>query len=320
MCKRSDLDTEDVGGWWDHLFAPWDFRPRGDAVATEQPTRDVAETEAVATAPGGWRKAMLLIVIVSTPILLIVVAAMVLNTLVLTNAVVIVEEGTTSSGENKVKNSQLAAENVAKDFLNEPDPQQRLQWVRNREVVAEHLALYAEEALSFPALQLNSRGHQLIDGVETTGFAVRFASGSFRQLDIVKTPDGPQVDWDSYARYCSASWEDLLSGKEPSAEVRVFVSPGDYYNGPFADEAKWTCFRLMSPDLPGGTDVFAYAAVGPSREKQLRRIVLRAPQFRQHMTLQIQGHEAPGGNRLFEITRVLAIGWVRGERDIENDW
>ena len=76
----------------------------------------------------------------------------------------------------------------------------------------------------------------------------------------------------------------------------------------------------MSPDLPEGRDVFAYAAIGSSRETQLRRIVLRAAQFRQHMTLQIESREAPGGERLFEITRVLALGWVRGPRDIEDDW
>ena len=52
------------------------------------------------------------------------------------------------------------------------------------------------------------------------------------------------------ARFCSASWEDLLSGKAASAEVRVFASPGDYHNVPFEDERQWTCLRLMSPDLP----------------------------------------------------------------------
>jgi hypothetical protein len=57
---------------------------------------------------------------------------------------------------------------------------------------------------------------------------------------------------------------DVLSGKAVSAEVRVFVSPGDYHNFPFDDPPLWTCFRVMSPDLPEREVVFAYAKAGCS--------------------------------------------------------
>jgi hypothetical protein len=305
--KRVDLDEKDAAGWWGRVNAPWDTEEAGEFVD-------------VTTTPDRWGKVIPAIVLVSAALLLVAGATMVFNTVVSSKAIDLAVVATDSSNANAAENTLQSAEKVARAFLNEPDPQKRLQWVRDRDAVAEHLELYAEEALSYPPMQLVNRGRQAEDGLETTGFAVRFASASFRLLNLVETSDGPRVDWDSYARYCSASWDDLLSGKESSAEVRVFVSPGDYHNGPFADEAKWMCFRLMSPDLPEGRDVFAYAETGSSRATQLRRIILRAPQFRQHMTLQIEGHEAPGDSRLFEITRVLALGWVRGARDIESDW
>lgn len=56
------------------------------------------------------------------------------------------------------------------------------------------------------------------------------------------------------------------------------------------------------------------------REQELKRIVMSAAEFRQHMTLKIEGHVAAGEKRLFKITRVLAVGWVRGEKDIESVW
>ena len=136
-------------------------------------------------------------------------------------------------------------------------------------------------------------------------------------LNVVETPHGLRVDWDSYARFCSASWDRLLSGKAESAEVRVFVSPGDYHNFPFDDPQLWTCFRLMSPDLPEREDVFAYVKAGSVREREMKAVILSTPDYRQHMTLTIESHTAAGGKRLFEITRVLAVGWVRGDQDIE---
>ncbi|MCB1095288.1 MAG: hypothetical protein KDN22_06875 [Verrucomicrobiae bacterium] len=213
-----------------------------------------------------------------------------------------------------------SAEEVARAFLEQTDPHSRLDWVRDREVVATHFPLYAEEALSHVPEHTELRGHHMENGLARTAFAVRFESGNFRLLNVVETHEGLRVDWDSYARYCSSSWDDLLSGRSTSAEVRVFVSPGDYHNVPFSDPQSWTCFRFMSPDLPEREDVFAYARIGTLREQEMKAAILNAPDFRQHMTLVIDSQEAAGGKRMFEITLVLAVGWVRGDEDIESVW
>lgn len=213
-----------------------------------------------------------------------------------------------------------SAEAVAYAFLNETYPNRRLDWAREREIVEKHFVAYSEEALSYVPAQIEHRGHHVENGLARISFSARFDTGSFRMLNVMETADGLRVDWDSYARYCSESWDALLSGEASSAEVRVFVSPGDYHNVPFEDEEKWTCFRLMSPDLPERADIFAYAETGSLREMELKQIVMRAAEFRQHMTLTIQGHEASGGKRLFQITRVHAVGWVKSEQDIEFVW
>jgi hypothetical protein len=85
-----------------------------------------------------------------------------------------------------------SAEEVAHAFLEQTDPHRRLDWVRNREVVATHFSLYAEETLSHvPRADRTARPPhgEWENGLARTAFAVRFDPGSFRLLNVVETPE-----------------------------------------------------------------------------------------------------------------------------------
>lgn len=210
-----------------------------------------------------------------------------------------------------------AAQRVAGQFLACGDPQARLAFVRDPQAVAGRMQAYAPDALAGAGVIRRMLGHSAAER-PATAFKVELAEGGWRMLEVVGTADGPKVDWDAYARYCSAGWEDLLAGVAPTAEVRVFVEPGDYFREPFGNEAEWTCFRLSTPDVPHA--MWAYAPVGSPRETRLKAMVLAAPRFRQHMTLQVARRAGTGAEALFEIERVVAAGWSRGERDLEQMW
>lgn len=210
-----------------------------------------------------------------------------------------------------------AAEKIARGFLAESDPAKRLQLVCNAEDVKARLAEYPEEALSAEAEIEKTLGHQMDGGRSVSGFVVAFPSGNLRLLEVVSTPDGPKVDWDAYARYGSASWADLCSGKAIRAVVRVFCEPATERPEPFADQSKWTCFRLSSPDMPQAA--LGFATVGSAREARMRQVVLDSPNYRQRFVLEIVRHEGKD-EPLFEITRCLAVGWILGERDMEEMW
>jgi hypothetical protein len=160
-------------------------------------------------------------------------------------------------------------------------------------------------------------GHQIDGGRTVTGFVVAFSSGNVRLLEVVGTPDGPRVDWDAYARYGTASWEDLLTGKAQRALVRVFCEPATERLEPFQDQSKWTCFRLSSPDLPQAS--LGFAAVGSVREEKMKQVILGTPKYRQRFTLEIVRREGKT-EPLFEITRCLAVGWILSERTVEEEW
>ena len=51
----------------------------------------------------------------------------------------------------------------------------------------------------------------------------------------------------------------------------------------------------------------------------MKRAVLGTPNFRQRFTLEVVRHEGKD-EPLFEITRCLAVGWILGERDVEETW
>ncbi|NNM30534.1 MAG: hypothetical protein HKO57_13520 [Akkermansiaceae bacterium] len=226
------------------------------------------------------------------------------------------QDGPPAAGEDPIAAGLENAEAVARAFLAESDPERRAKFllrpVAGREAFANSPGAGAGGKVE------SVIGHSIVDGRRVTAFAVAVDDGSYRLLEVMDTAAGPKVVWESYLRHGTENWEDLLAGDAQEAEVRVFLSPGDYHVPPFASEAEWTCFQVTSPDLPHR--VFAYAEAGTVRDKRLKEIVLGAPQFRQHMTLRIARREGPNAQALFEIKRVLAIGWVRGERDVEALW
>lgn len=218
---------------------------------------------------------------------------------------------------DELRDGLEAAEAVARAFLAESDPENRLQWVRFAGDVKTRLPEYPDEARSAAGEIEQVLGHQSDGGRTVTGIVVAFPAGNVRLLEVVATPDGPRVDWDAYARYGTASWEDLLSGKARRAVVRVFCEPSTERPEPFEDQGKWTCFRLSSPDLPQAA--LGFAQVGQAREAMMKRVVLGTPNFRQRFTLEVVRHEGKD-EPSFEITRCLAVGWMLGERDVEDAW
>lgn len=202
----------------------------------------------------------------------------------------------------------LTAEEVARAFATETDVEKRLSYVRNPERIKQHLPSYSEQARSISAKDIKHMGHSEMNGRAVTAYAAAFDGGSFRMLAVVQTDDGPKVDWDCYARYCSESWADLVLGQAEDAVVRVFVRPGDYHVGQFRDRSKWTCFKLETPD--SDRIIYAYAPAGSDLSKRMQTHVMKSRSFRQHMTLNIKSVDGSGKDLLFVVDELLAMGWV----------
>lgn len=118
-----------------------------------------------------------------------------------------------------------------------------------------------------------------------------------------------RVDLDSYLRKCVPEWTEILSGESDKCLVRVFVGRDTYYNGAYSDEEKWQSFTLASAD--DENFIYAYVKKGSAQERALRKIFESGADVNS-ATLMI-APVADARNRQFEITSVLAEGWVVGE-------
>ena len=131
-----------------------------------------------------------------------------------------------------------------------------------------------------------------------------------RIAQLVSGADGKwRIDLDSYLRKCVPDWAKILAGGSETCLVRVFIAPDTYYNGSFSDEGKWQSYTLASAD---SDDVlYGYAKRGSPQDKALRKMLGSGTDLH---TATLELSPAPDGRtRQFEITGVLAEGWVVGE-------
>jgi len=219
--------------------------------------------------------------------------------------------------EVTVREKLAAAAKMARQFVGSSALEERLRWVRDGEEVRGRVVEYSVEARETVGKVAREMGYSVVEGQGRTGFVIALPRERFRLLELVEGEAGWKVDWDAYARYGTASWEDLLAGKSERAVVRVFVSPGLEYPPPFEDEERWTGFQLRSPDLE--QTVLGFARKGSVREEHMKAVILSTPRYRQQMTLEITRREGEE-EALFEIERCHAIGWVLGERPVEEAW
>ncbi|MGJ8725288.1 MAG: hypothetical protein ACSHYB_12080 [Roseibacillus sp.] len=211
---------------------------------------------------------------------------------------------------------------VAMAFAKTDDVNERLKHCLDPERIATLLPNFPPQAVSEVGVSGKPMGEVIAGDLSIERYQTRFANGDARILFVVRTDDGPKVDWEAYARHSRALTHWLEETENPSikrteesAEVRIQAIPDSYYNFRFADERLWRAYRLTSPDLEQEA-VTAYAAAGSVTE----RILTRELTAEKRMTLQLKSHPDDARRRQFEIEKVLAVGWVKSKGDFEARW
>ena len=208
---------------------------------------------------------------------------------------------------------------LATAFCENSSIKERLQMSRNTDTVTVHISSYSNQALYDRPVNLVSSGVAYTSGILYERYNATFVDGSSRLLCVVATPDGLRIDWDSYARYCSAKWPDIKNGIVKSATVRVRAKQAYHYKSAYQDEGQWLCCELTSPDFEGS--LYAYALRGTTTAKILEQVLPRPESdSSEQVTLKISSSE--GGHKLnqFTIDRIQAASWVLGDKDVEQTW
>lgn len=210
---------------------------------------------------------------------------------------------------------------IALKFVTTADPAERLQMARDPERVAALIPEFPEQAVSEIASHITPMGEVLAGQLSIARFKAHFERGKSRILFVIRTEEGPLVDWEAFARHSDAlqRWmkEAKASGSSQTvetAEVRIHAIQDSYYNFGFSDESKWRSYQIAGPDLD--EIAVGYAEVGSKTARILDELL--AVEMR--MTLEIKSSPENARKRQFQIEKVLAIGWVKGEGDFEEKW
>ena len=164
-----------------------------------------------------------------------------------------------------------------------------------------------------------------VDGLLMEGVLVRMKGEETpgeRVAFLVPDDEGIwKVDFEAFARTSRPDWTALLDGGAERGEVRVFVAADSYYNGPFEDDAVWSCFAMASPEihtiLPEDHELLrGYCKIGTPQEKAMIRLFAAGERMRR-ATLEIRKMEG-ADRRQFEITRVLSEEWVKTPRAFDE--
>lgn len=139
------------------------------------------------------------------------------------------------------------------------------------------------------------------------------------------TPDEAgrwKIDFDAFARTVEPSWSEFMAGNAGPGRVCVMVAKDSYYNGPFRDEAQWSCYGMASPDLD--QFLLGYCRQGSPQAAAMERIVSNGnvrpgDKGLNRALLEILPGEG-AESRQFEITRVLAEDWVMSAKPFDENF
>lgn len=141
------------------------------------------------------------------------------------------------------------------------------------------------------------------------------------------TPDEAgvwKIDYDAFARVTQPSWEAILDG-DGQGMARVILSNDAYYNGPFRDDSRWSCYGMASPDIE--PILIGYCRKGSPQDEAMQRMLRSEPDQAEpgvagqshviRATLQL-ARPPSAEKRQFEITRVLAEDWVLSDEPFDR--
>lgn len=213
--------------------------------------------------------------------------------------------------KQSIEGSSASALAVAEQFTRAGSHEDRLKWVRQPSEVTGAMA----DFFSSGAGSLETVTELIPLGVSTSGtltyecIGARMSSGKRRLLCVVPDVEGERIDFHAYALHGSQSWAALLSGEaQEASEMRVLLQCGDYYNFNFSEETRWRNFTCSSPDLEQPLEF--YLERSHPALKQLEELDLQSP-ARVIVSIRSVGDSHLKGQ--FEITRLLAAGWVLPE-------
>lgn len=216
--------------------------------------------------------------------------------------------------------SQRDSLDLVKQALQIRDPSQVVRFFRPCESSPEEIIEYLRnlealdgQIIGYDWLSSIDVDRVLIDGVV---IMLRKDGKPTKRLALI-SPDAEgqwKIDFDALARKAKPSWRDFLDGAVSSAQVRVWVAPDSYFNGPFMNDAQWICFGISSADVD--KNFFGYCEVGTAQAFAMKSIFAEKNKLAR-VTLELLRVDG-ASERQFKISRVIASDWLVGDTPFDE--
>ncbi len=205
--------------------------------------------------------------------------------------------------------SSVTSQDIAERFVYAENIQDRIDLLRDPRhagLLREHFVSMKRQGLEQEVAELNPILRIRSGDLTFDRFHVRFDDGRNRLLAVVHERTGLYVDAAAYLRHGSATWDELIGGQAAEAEMRVLVSPSDYYNYAYSDSEVYQAYELTSPDWEGGP-LHGYVKRNTRRARLMRQALAGREPLRMTLGLSRQASSPDA----FLIRKVAAAGWVK---------
>ena len=199
---------------------------------------------------------------------------------------------------------------LAGKFANASTPEEWISMVRDPERVAPLIRAFKPRFATGRPLGLKPFGSEPFGADEVYQFSVTYEDGRSRLIHVIPSPDGPKVDWESFARSGGAGFTELTGAAKVDAEMRVLVRRARYYNYNFADDRRWRAYEIINGDWP--EPLTGYATIGSETDDALLRMVgptVDSSPVRVILNVRAGGEDGARGQ--LEILQVVQQGWVK---------
>ncbi len=201
----------------------------------------------------------------------------------------------------------LLPEAVAQRFIDATTIEERLVWVRDPDETEPLLREFFENGAGAQEkiIALTHLGGGKNEQSFFHRFKVSLEDGGKRLLCVSVIENRAFVDFKCYARYGSATWQELLSGQKSEAqEVRVFVELDSFYMGAFSDESRWLSLTTTTPDCEDA--LYFYVDRNSVMGNKIAQL---SEGEQQRMTLGIRSVNNSHEKKQFEVIHLHAFGW-----------
>lgn len=214
----------------------------------------------------------------------------------------------------------LLPKQIAEKFIAATTHEERLRWIQNPQLNSDIMDQFFRSGAgrNERVAKIEEMPRAALDERILARFSVTMKDGSKRLLCIPFDEGGGLVDFRTYARHCSASWESLLDGSVTNGtEMRLFLQKSSYYNHGFTDEKRWLSLIGTSPDL--SAPVYLFVRIDDSEiwryDNEMSRLIKNPPARPTRYTVAIENIDNSHRNRSFVIWKVIHPGWAESRSD-----